>query len=86
MPSGFHNRALGGRGGLAGGERRPELVNMRRGSVIGLTTRRLTVVAWPEMTPASGGGEVAAARVLAKLEEGEISAQPLELEGDLGKG
>jgi hypothetical protein len=39
MPSGFHNHALGGGGGLAGGERRPEEENMWRGSVIGLTTR-----------------------------------------------
>jgi hypothetical protein len=38
------------------------------------------------MTPASGGGEVAAAQVPAKLEAGEINAQPWELEGDLGKG
>jgi hypothetical protein len=27
-----------------------------------LTTRQLVVVAWPEVAPASGGGEVAAAR------------------------
>jgi hypothetical protein len=51
MPSGFHNRALGGGGGLAGGERRPEEVYMWHGSVIGLTTRRLVVVAWPEVAP-----------------------------------
>jgi hypothetical protein len=32
------------------------------------------------------GGAPAAARVPAKLEAGEINAQPWELEGDLGKG
>jgi hypothetical protein len=37
---------------------------MRRGGVIGLTTRRLMVVSRPEMAPASGGGEVAVARLL----------------------
>jgi hypothetical protein len=37
---------------------------MQRGSVIGLTTRRLMVVSRPEMTQASGGGEVVAARPL----------------------
>jgi hypothetical protein len=37
---------------------------MRRGAVIGLTTRRLMVVSRPEMAPASGGGEDAAARPL----------------------
>jgi hypothetical protein len=64
MPSEFHNRALGSRGGLAGAKRPPDLVNMWRGSVIGLTTRRLVVVARPEKAPASGGGEVVAARPL----------------------
>jgi hypothetical protein len=32
--------------------------------VIELTTGRLVVVAWPEMAPASGGGEIVAARPL----------------------
>jgi hypothetical protein len=64
MPSGFHYRALGGGGGLAGGERWSEEVNMWHWSVIRLTTRLLVVVAWPEMAPASGGGDVAAAHPL----------------------
>jgi hypothetical protein len=37
---------------------------MRRGGVIGLTTRRLMAVSRLEMTPASGGGEDAAVRPL----------------------
>jgi hypothetical protein len=37
---------------------------MQCGGVIGLTTHRLMVVARPEMAPASGGSEVAAARPL----------------------
>jgi hypothetical protein len=37
---------------------------MRRGGVIGLTTRRLMAVSRPEMTLASGGGEDATARAL----------------------
>jgi hypothetical protein len=61
MPLGFHNRALGRRGELTSGERWPEQVNKRHWSSIGLTTDRLRVVAWPEMIPASGGGETAAA-------------------------
>jgi hypothetical protein len=51
MASGFHNCALAVEGGLTGGERRPEEVNMWHWSVIGLTTRRLVVVAWPEVAP-----------------------------------
>jgi hypothetical protein len=35
-------------------------VNKWRGRAIGLTMNRLVVVAWPEMVPASGGGEAAA--------------------------
>jgi hypothetical protein len=37
---------------------------MRRGGVIGLTTRQLMVVSRPEMAPTSGGGEVAVAHPL----------------------
>jgi hypothetical protein len=80
MPSGFHNRALGGGGGLAGGERRPDLVNVAwecdwaHHASIGERRRR------------GHGGAPAAARVLARLEVGNLNAQPWELEGHLGKG
>jgi hypothetical protein len=40
------------------------VVNTQRAGVIGLTTRRLMAVSRPEMTPASSGGEDAAARPL----------------------
>jgi hypothetical protein len=88
MPPGLLNSALGGGGGLAGGERRPEEGNMWCGSAIGLTTRRLVVLARPEMTPASGNSEVTAARPLrpVKLGAGKLNARPWELEGDVVKG
>jgi hypothetical protein len=46
---------------LAGGERHPDLANKWRRGAIGLTTRRLVVVAWLEVAPASSDVEVVAA-------------------------
>jgi hypothetical protein len=51
-----------GGGVLAGGEVRLGEANKRARSAIGLTRDRLAAEAWPEMSPASGGGGAVAAR------------------------
>jgi hypothetical protein len=51
-----------GGGALAGGEVRLGEANKRAMSAIGLTRDGLAAEAWPEMSPASGGGGAVAAR------------------------
>jgi hypothetical protein len=60
----LHIHALVAAWKLAGGEVGPEQINKQHGRVIYLTPSRLVVMVRPGRSPASGGGEVAAARPL----------------------
>jgi hypothetical protein len=58
----LHTTALGGGGELAAGDVGPGQANKCHGAAIGLTRDRLAAVAWPETSPASGGGGAVAVR------------------------